>query len=120
MTRTLKTGKTIFELPKRFRGGFFLKRSGNDPKDHPNILHNSNGVHIDRLKKVMLESFNESLIGAYDKSSKALANFVHSATGYAATEWYDAENGYDEWHEAGENWAWVKLQKMAFCMASNP
>ena len=48
-----------FQLPKRLRGWLFLERAHPPLKEHSVILNMTGGVNIDKLKKVMMESYPE-------------------------------------------------------------
>ena len=50
------SGSKKFQLPKRLRGWRFLEKASIPIKEHSGILNQTQGMNIDRLKKVMSES----------------------------------------------------------------
>ena len=48
-----------FQLPKRLRGWLFMERAQNPLTEHSGILNMTGGLNIDKLKKVMMESYPE-------------------------------------------------------------
>ncbi len=61
------TSKTRqFQLPKRLRGWHFLEHAAIPLKEHSGILHQTGGMNIDKLKKVMSESFTERVLKDID------------------------------------------------------
>ncbi len=55
-----------FQLPKRLRGWHFLERAAIPLKEHSGILNQTGGMNIDKLKKVMSESFTEKVLKDID------------------------------------------------------
>ena len=54
-----KNGKTIskFKLPTRLRGWLCLERAGIPPKDVPAILNQTKNTHVDRLQRILIDSY---------------------------------------------------------------
>ena len=47
------------QLPKRLRGWLFLERAATPVRGHSGILNQTQGMHIDKMKRVMTESLPE-------------------------------------------------------------
>ena len=55
-----------FKLPKRLRGWLFMERSQIPLKEHSGILNMTQGLNIDRLEKVMTESYPDKVLKDID------------------------------------------------------
>ena len=58
-----------FKLPKRLRGWLFMERSQIPLKEHSGILNMTHGLNIDRLKRVMTESYPDKVLKDIDGRS---------------------------------------------------
>ena len=56
-------------MPKRLRGFLFLERAQIPLKEHSGILNITQGLNIDRLKRVMTESFPDKVLKDIDGRS---------------------------------------------------
>ena len=62
-----------FQLPKRLRGWLFMERSQIPLKERSGILNITQGLNIDRLKRVMTESFLDKVLKDIDGRSATKA-----------------------------------------------
>ena len=62
-----------FKMPKRLRGFLFLERAQIPLKEHSGILNITQGLNIDRLKRVMTESFPDKVLKDIDGRSATKA-----------------------------------------------
>ena len=64
-----KNGKTIskFKLPKRLRGWLFLERARIPPKDVPAILNQTKNTHVDRLQRILIDSYPDKHVRDMDQ-----------------------------------------------------
>ena len=67
-----------FKLPKRLRGWLFMERSQIPLKEHSGILHTTQGLNIDRLKRVMTETFLDKVLKDIDGRSATKAPWQKS------------------------------------------
>ena len=58
-----------FQLPKRLRGWLFMERSQIPLKEYSGILNMTQGLNIDKLKKVMIESYPDKVLKEIDGRS---------------------------------------------------
>ena len=55
-----------FQLPKRLRGWLFMERSQIPLKEYSGILNMTQGLNIDKLKKIMVESYPDKVLKDLD------------------------------------------------------
>ena len=67
-----------FKMPKRLRGFLFLERAQIPSKEHSGILNITQGLNIDRLKRVMTESFPDKVLKDIDGRSATNAPWQKS------------------------------------------
>ena len=65
-----QTGIQKFKLPKRLRGWLFMERAQITLKEHSGILNMTGGLHVDKLKNVMTESFPDKILKDIDGRSQ--------------------------------------------------
>ena len=65
-------------MPKRLRGFLFLERAQIPLKEHSGILNITQGLNIDRLKRVMTESFPDKVLKDIDGRSATKAPWQKS------------------------------------------
>ena len=51
-----------FQLPKRLRGWLFMERSQIPLKEYSGILNMTQGLNIDKLKKILVESYPDKVL----------------------------------------------------------
>ena len=55
-----------FQRPKRLRGWLFMERSQIPLKEQSGILNMTQGLNIDKLKKIMMESYPDKVLKDLD------------------------------------------------------
>ena len=91
-----------FRLPKSLRGWLFLERCHIPIRELPAIFNQTKGTHIDKLKRVMLDSFTEKALKALDNAGTA-----HKSRSYVAEEVNNAEewnDGWNDWNGSYDDW----------------
>ena len=70
---TPNTTSNKFQLPKGLCGWMFMATSQNPFKEHSGILSMTQGLNIDKLKKVMTESFPDNVLKYIDGRAQTKA-----------------------------------------------
>ena len=84
--------KNRFKLPKRLRGWLFMERSQIPRKEHSGILHMTQGLNIDRLKRVMTESYPDKVLKDLDGRSATKAPWQKSPNKMKRKPFHKKEN----------------------------
>ena len=74
------TDEARFKLPKRLRGWLFMERAQIPLKEHSGILNMTQGLNIDKLKKVMTESFPDKILKDIDGRTATKAPWQRNTT----------------------------------------
>ena len=69
-----------FQLPKRLRGWLFMERSQIPLKEHSGILNMTQGLNIDKLKKIMMESYSDKVLKDLGGRSATKAPWQRNST----------------------------------------